>query len=89
MCGYCEEVCPEQAIFMTGNYEIIGTSRQEMVYDKERLLKLGGVHHDRIKKWEHAAGAPGVQLSCTAPPTHDVSPVAPQAPVPHSVSTGA
>ena len=60
MCGYCEEVCPEQAIFLTANYEIVGTSREELIYDKERLLKLGGVHHDRIKKWDRAAGAPGV-----------------------------
>ena len=60
MCGYCEEVCPEQAIFMTGNYEVVGTSRKELVYDKEQLLKLGGVRPDRIKKWDRAMGAPGV-----------------------------
>jgi NADH-quinone oxidoreductase subunit I len=60
MCGYCEEVCPEQAIFLTGHYELLGTSRAEMVYDMEKLLKLGGIHHDRIRKWDRAMGAPGV-----------------------------
>ena len=60
MCGYCEEVCPEEAIFLTPNYEVVGTSRAELVYDKEQLLQLGGVHQDRIKKWDRAAGAPGV-----------------------------
>ena len=59
MCGYCEEVCPEEAIFMTHHYEIVGTSREELRYDKEQLLTLGGVRPDTIKKWDRAgAGSP-------------------------------
>ena len=61
MCGYCEEVCPEQAIFLTKTYEVVGTSREELRYNKEQLLQLGGVHQDEIKKWDRAAGAPGVK----------------------------
>ena len=51
MCGYCEEVCPEQAIFLTKEYTTVGLSREEMIFDKERLLRLGGVRPDPIKKW--------------------------------------
>jgi NADH-quinone oxidoreductase subunit I len=53
MCGYCEEVCPEEAIFMTKQYEVLGRSREELIFDKEKLLAIGGVRHDPIKKWDH------------------------------------
>lgn len=53
MCGYCEEVCPEEAIFMTKEYELTGTSRQEMIFNKEKLLQIGGTRPDSIKKWDH------------------------------------
>ena len=52
MCGYCEEVCPEQAIFMTKEYSIVGLNREEMIFPKERLLEMGGVRPDPIKKWQ-------------------------------------
>jgi hypothetical protein len=26
-----------------------------MVYDKEKLLALGGIHQDKIRKWERKA----------------------------------
>ena len=64
MCGYCEEVCPEQAIFLTPEYTTVGLSRKEMIYDKERLLKMGGTRTDPIKKWSRltrsGAQAPGM-----------------------------
>jgi NADH-quinone oxidoreductase subunit I len=41
-CGYCQEVCPEEAIFLMQDYSLTGTSRQEMIYNKEKLLSLGG-----------------------------------------------
>lgn len=53
MCGLCEEVCPEDAIVMSKHFELAGTSREEMIYDKEKLLELGGVRHDPIQKWAH------------------------------------
>lgn len=37
-CGFCEEVCPEEAIVMSKDYDIVFESREEAVYDKERLL---------------------------------------------------
>jgi len=51
-CGLCEEVCPEEAIFLMKDYSLTGTTREEMIYNKQRLLALGGVHNDRIKKWQ-------------------------------------
>src|SRR5205809_2497268 len=54
-CGYCQEVCPEEAIFLMKDYSLTGTSRQEMVYDKEKLLALGGVQQDTIGKWQRKA----------------------------------
>jgi NADH-quinone oxidoreductase subunit I len=56
MCGYCEEVCPEQAIFLTKESTTVGLSREEMIFDKERLLALGGIRPDPIKKWSRLTG---------------------------------
>ncbi len=63
-CGYCEEVCPEEAIYlakdyyegynkdlMRRDYALTGQSRDEMIFNKEKLLEHGGTHHDDIKKW--------------------------------------
>lgn len=54
-CGLCQEVCPEEAIFLMKDYSLIGKSRQEMIYDKEKLLALGGIHQDSIQKWKRKA----------------------------------
>jgi len=37
------------------DYSLIGASREEMIYNKEKLLALGGVHQDKIKKWQQKA----------------------------------
>ncbi len=65
LCGFCEEVCPEEAIYlakdyyegydektMRRDYALTGSNREEMIFHKDKLLERGGVHHDRIKKWE-------------------------------------
>jgi len=54
-CGFCQEVCPEEAIFLMKDYSLTGLSRAEMIYDKEKLLALGGVHQDKIQKWKQKA----------------------------------
>ncbi len=51
-CGFCQEVCPEEAIFLMKDYSLTGLSRKEMIYNKEKLLSLGGVHNDPIQKWK-------------------------------------
>ena len=54
-CGYCQEVCPEEAIFLMKDYSLTGTSRKEMIYDKEKLLALGGINQSPIWKWKQKA----------------------------------
>jgi NADH-quinone oxidoreductase subunit I len=54
-CGYCQEVCPEEAIFLMKDYSLTGTTRQELIYNKEKLLALGGVHNDQVGKWQTKA----------------------------------
>ena len=36
----CEEACPENAIELTGLYNLTGRTREEMVFDKEKLLSV-------------------------------------------------
>jgi NADH-quinone oxidoreductase subunit I len=50
-CGLCQEVCPEEAIFLQKDYSLTGKSRAEMIYNKEKLLELGGMHGG-IRKWK-------------------------------------
>ena len=83
-CGYCEEVCPEEAIYlskdyyegyeknlMRRDYALTGTNREEMVYDKEKLLQLGGTHHDDIRKWETKTSEAKAQEIFPVPPPKD------------------
>ena len=51
-CGLCEEACPEEAIFLKKDFAVTGYTREEMVFDKKRLLELGGIREDSIRKWE-------------------------------------
>jgi NADH-quinone oxidoreductase subunit I len=46
-CGMCEEACPVDAIELTTEYDIIGLSRQEMVFDKAKLLEVYDVTIDK------------------------------------------
>jgi NADH-quinone oxidoreductase subunit I len=39
-CGMCEEACPVDAIELTPEYDLVGRSREEMIYDKEKLLEV-------------------------------------------------
>jgi len=39
-CGMCEEACPVDAIELTTEYDIVGLSRQEMIFDKNKLLEV-------------------------------------------------
>ena len=48
----CEEVCPEEAIFLRKDYAFTGLSRADLVHDKARLLELGGVMPRPIRKWD-------------------------------------
>jgi NADH-quinone oxidoreductase subunit I len=36
----CEEACPVDAIELTSVYDIVGLTRQEMIFDKSKLLRV-------------------------------------------------
>jgi len=39
-CGMCEEACPVNAIELTSLYDLSGKSREEMTFDKTKLLHV-------------------------------------------------
>ena len=39
-CGMCEEACPVDAIELTSIYDLTGMSREELIFDKEKLLSV-------------------------------------------------
>lgn len=45
-CGFCQEACPVDAIVEGPNFEFAVESREELLYDKERLLANGD-------RWEY------------------------------------
>jgi NADH-quinone oxidoreductase subunit I len=47
-CGMCEEACPVDAIELTSLFDLTGRSREEMIFDKEKLLSV----YDRTKDAE-------------------------------------
>ena len=40
-CGYCEEACPVDAIVEGPNFEYATETREELLYDKDKLLTNG------------------------------------------------
>ena len=40
-CGFCDEACPVDAIVEGPNFEFAAESREELYYDKEKLLANG------------------------------------------------
>ena len=39
-CGMCEEACPVDAIELTSVYDLTGMTREQMIFDKEKLLSV-------------------------------------------------
>jgi NADH-quinone oxidoreductase subunit I len=60
-CGMCEEACPVDAIELTSLYDLTGKSREEMVFDKQKLLSVYDQTKDRepMRSARPAEAAPG------------------------------
>jgi len=37
-CGFCVDACPEEAILMSKENDLVGTSRAEMIIDRDQLM---------------------------------------------------
>jgi NADH-quinone oxidoreductase subunit I len=46
-CGMCEEACPVDAIELTSLYNLTGRTREEMIFDKEKLLSVYDATKDK------------------------------------------
>jgi NADH-quinone oxidoreductase subunit I len=60
-CGMCEEACPVEAIELTGLYDLTGLTREQMIFDKAKLLSVFDLTKDaepmRYGKPPEATGA--------------------------------
>jgi NADH-quinone oxidoreductase subunit I len=48
-CGYCVDACPEEAIIMSRENDLVGTTREDLIIDRDRLMA-------RAKLVEHGTG---------------------------------
>ena len=55
-CGMCEEACPVDAIELTSLFDLSGKSREEMIFDKEKLLSIYDQTKDREPTWSERTG---------------------------------
>ncbi len=62
-CGMCEEACPVDAIELTGLYDLTGLSREQMIFDKTKLLSVYDLTKDaepmKTQKPAYPAGQTG------------------------------
>jgi NADH-quinone oxidoreductase subunit I len=49
-CGFCQEACPVDAIVEGPNFEFAAETREELLYDKEKLLANGDRWEREIAK---------------------------------------
>ena len=49
-CGLCEEACPVDAIVEGPNFEYATETREELLYDKEKLIRNGDIWEKQISE---------------------------------------
>jgi NADH-quinone oxidoreductase subunit I len=64
-CGMCEQACPCDAIELTSLFDLTGLSREEMMFDKEKLLS---VFDQSVAMGKDPIRTKGGALSCASEP---------------------
>jgi len=64
-CGMCEQACPVDAIELTTIFDLTGMSREDMMFDKEKLLS---VFDQTVKQGTDPVRTRGGRLSVAAEP---------------------
>jgi NADH-quinone oxidoreductase subunit I len=76
-CGMCEEACPVEAIELTGLYDLTGLSREQMIFDKTKLLSVFDLTKDaepmRYGKPPESAGPTTIVTRPAAEPAPEPS----------------
>jgi NADH-quinone oxidoreductase chain I len=59
-CGFCVDACPEEAIIMSKENNLVGTSRAELVIDRDRLMARGELveHGEGYRPVDHDVRRP-------------------------------
>ena len=57
-CGMCEQACPCDAIELTSLFDLTGLSREEMMFDKEKLLSVFDQTKNSPKDPVRSSGGP-------------------------------
>ena len=68
-CGMCEEACPVDAIELTPHYELVSQTRQEMIFDKEKLLQV----YEETKELKPRKNPPVTDYGLTGGQSKDVA----------------
>lgn len=59
-CGMCEEACPVDAIELTPVHDLVGLTRAQMIFDKQKLLEMFDSTQDlKPRKNPRITGYPG------------------------------
>ena len=57
-CGFCVDACPEEAIIMSRENDLVGTTRAELIIDRDRLERGGGTDIRLHRLGGNGAGSP-------------------------------
>lgn len=70
-CGMCEEACPVEAIELTGFYDLTGLTREQMIFDKAKLLSVFDLTKDAEPMTFNTPPGPNAPAATTQlePPT--------------------
>jgi NADH-quinone oxidoreductase subunit I len=68
----CEEACPVEAIELTGFYDLTGLSREQMIFDKTKLLSVFDMTRDAEPM---GFGAPPADRASTTTPEPGTTPL--------------